>query len=237
MLVLGAGWRVGVMVAVGATVAAIGLWVGLMWAVAHRRERWRAVAVVALGAVVLGAGFAVAAAWREHRVQTHPLRAVSAGMSVRVVVSPDDDPKPVRGATFGGERTWLVRASMREYQRGSTIVRGGGAVVILATGSSWAKLPPGQPVEFRARVSAPRFRDLTVATLHALGDPATAGPLPWWQRLAGSVRADLVAASAAALPAGAAGSLPALVVGDTSALSDDVRRDFETAGLTHLTVV
>ncbi|NEW34929.1 MBL fold metallo-hydrolase, partial [Nocardia cyriacigeorgica] len=213
------------------------LWVGLMWAVAHRRERWRAVAVVALGAVLLGAGFAVAAAWREHRVQTHPLRAVPAGMSVRVVVTPIDDPKPVRGASFGGERTWLVRASLREYHHGSTVVRGGGAVVILATGSAWAKLPPGQPVEFRARPSPPRLRDLTVVTLRALGDPSTAGPLPWWQRLAGSVRADLVAASAAALPAGAAGSLPALVVGDTSALSDDVRRDFETAGLTHLTVV
>ncbi|TLF54373.1 MBL fold metallo-hydrolase, partial [Nocardia cyriacigeorgica] len=203
----------------------------------HRRERWRAVAVVALGAVVLGAGIAVAAAWREQRVQTHPLRAVPAGMSVRVVVTPVDDPKPVRAATFGDERTWLVRANLQKYQHGSTIVRSGGAVVILATGSAWAKLPPGQPIEFRARVSPPRLRDLTVATLRALGDPATAGALPWWQRFAGSVRADLVAASAAALPAGAAGSLPALVVGDTSALSDDVRRDFETAGLTHLTVV
>lgn len=198
---------------------------------------WRAVAVVALGAVVLGAGIAVAAAWREQRVQTHPLRAVPAGMSVRVVVTPVDDPKPVRAATFGDERTWLVRANLQKYQHGSTIVRSGGAVVILATGSAWAKLPPGQPIEFRARVSPPRLRDLTVATLRALGDPATAGALPWWQRFAGSVRADLVAASAAALPAGAAGSLPALVVGDTSALSDDVRRDFETAGLTHLTVV
>ncbi|MBF6324994.1 ComEC/Rec2 family competence protein [Nocardia cyriacigeorgica] len=237
VLVLGAGWRAGVLVAVGATVAAIGLWAGLMWAVAHRRERWRAVAVVALGAVVLGAGFAVAAAWREQRVQAHPLRAVPAGMPVRVVATPVDDPKPVRAATFGDERTWLVRANLQKYQHGSTIVRSGGAVVILATGSAWAKLPPGQPIEFRARVSPPRLRDLTVATLRALGDPATAGPLPWWQRLAGSVRADLVAASAAALPAGAAGSLPALVVGDTSALSDDVRRDFETAGLTHLTVV
>ncbi|MBF6439801.1 ComEC/Rec2 family competence protein [Nocardia cyriacigeorgica] len=237
VLVLGAGWRVGVMIAGGATVAAIGLWMALMWAVAHRRERWRAVAVVALGAIVLGTGFAVAAAWREHRVQTHPLRAVPAGMSVRVVVTPVDDPKPVRGAAFGGERTWLVRAGLREYQHGSTIVRSGGAVVILATGSAWATLPPGQPVEFRARVAPPRLRDLTVATLRPLGAPAPAGPLPWWQRLAGSVRADLVTASAAALPDAAAGSLPALVVGDTSALSDDVRRDFETAGLTHLTVV
>ena len=94
------------------------------------------VAVVALGAVLLGAGFAVAAAWREHRVQTHPLRAVPAGMSVRVVVTPIDDPKPVRGASFGGERTWLVRASLREYHHGSTVVRGGGAVVILATAAS-----------------------------------------------------------------------------------------------------
>ncbi|WP_157170750.1 ComEC/Rec2 family competence protein, partial [Nocardia araoensis] len=43
--------------------------------------------------------------------------------------------------------------------------------------------------------------------------------------------------AARALPPDAAGLLPALVVGDTSALPEQVREDFKIAGLQHLTVV
>ncbi|MGY1896824.1 ComEC/Rec2 family competence protein [Nocardia gipuzkoensis] len=236
ILALTAGWRAGLLLAAMATISAIGLWVLLLCAIAHRRERRRAIAVVALAAVVLGAGFAAAAAWREHRVATHPLRAVT-GQSLRVVVTPTDDPKPLRAKVSGAERLWVVRADLREYRRGGAAVRAGGAVVVLATGPEWADPSPGRPVEFRARVDQPRRPDLTVVTLYAQGAPSVAGPLPWWQRVANSVRADFAASAARALPPGSAGLLPALVVGDTSALSDDVRDDFEVAGLQHLTVV
>ncbi|WP_280493443.1 ComEC/Rec2 family competence protein [Nocardia asiatica] len=235
IVALTAGWRAGLLLAASLTIAAIGLWVLLSWAIAHRRERRRAVAAVALAAVVLGAGFAAAAAWREHRVATHPLRA-AAGQSLRVAVTPTDDPKPLRSRGFGAERQWVIRADLREYRRGGT-VPAGGAVVVLASGPEWADLSPGRPVEFRARVSRPRRPDLTVVTLHAQGAPAVAGSLPWWQRVADSVRADFAASAARALPPASAGLLPALVVGDTSALSDQVRDDFEVAGLQHLTVV
>ncbi|MGY2007796.1 ComEC/Rec2 family competence protein [Nocardia gipuzkoensis] len=236
ILALTAGWRAGLLLAAMATISAIGLWVLLLCAIAHRRERRRAIAVVALAAVVLGAGFAAAAAWREHRVATHPLRAVT-GQSLRVVVTPTADPKPLRAKVSGAERLWVVRAHLREYRLGGAAVRAGGAVVVLATGPEWADLAPGRPVEFRARVDQPRRPDLTVVTLHAQGPPGVAGPLPGWQRVANSVRADFAASAARALPPGSAGLLPALVVGDTSALSDDVRDDFEVAGLQHLTVV
>ncbi|MEU2038048.1 ComEC/Rec2 family competence protein [Nocardia niwae] len=231
-----AGWRAGVAAAVALTVAAIGLWVLLLWALAHRGERRRAVAVVALAAVLLGAGFAAAAAWREHGVATHPLRA-AAGQSVHVVVTPTDDPKRLRAKVSGAERQWMVRADLREYRRGGVTVRAGGAVVVLASGPEWADLSPGGPVAFRARVEQPRRSDLTLATLHAQGAPAAAGPLPWWQRGADAVRADFAASALRALPSDSAGLLPALVVGDTSALSEQVREDFEIAGLQHLTVV
>ncbi|MEU1994914.1 ComEC/Rec2 family competence protein [Nocardia gamkensis] len=230
------GWRAGVGLAAALTVSAIGLWVLLLWAIAHRGERRRAVAVVALAAVVLGAGFAAAAAWREHRVANHPLRA-AAGQSLRVVVTPTDDPKPLRAKVAGADRQWVVRADLREYRRGGVTVRAGGAVVVLASGPEWADLSPGGPVEFRARVDQPRRPDLTVVTLHAQGAPVAAGPLPWWQRIADSVRTDFAASAMRALPPDAAGLLPALVVGDTSALSGQVREDFEIAGLQHLTVV
>ena len=56
------------------------------------------------------------------------------------------------------------------------------------------------------------------------------------QRVAGRLRAGLRAA-AAPLPAAEQGLLPALVVGDTSRLPDELRADFRTVGLTHLTAV
>ncbi|MET9025475.1 ComEC/Rec2 family competence protein [Nocardia sp. NPDC004168] len=236
IVAVAAGWRAGIALAIALTVSAIGLWVLLLWVTAHRGERRRAVAVVALAAVVLGAGFAAAAAWREHRVATHPLRA-SSGQSVRVVVIPTDDPKPLRAKVSGADRQWVVRADLREYRRGGVTVRAGGAVVVLASGAEWGDLSPGGPVEFRARVEMPRRSDLTVVTLHAQGAPTAAGPLPWWQRAADTVRADFAASATRALPADAAGLLPALVVGDTSALPEQVREDFKIAGLQHLTVV
>ncbi|WP_433194128.1 ComEC/Rec2 family competence protein [Nocardia sp. CA-107356] len=224
----------GLVLATALVLLAIGLWVVLLRALAHPSERWRVVAIAALAAMLLGAGFATAGAWRVHRVATHPLRHTAA--SVRVVVVPTDDPKPVRSSAFGGERRWTVRARLREYRQGESTVRVGGAVVILASGAEWGELLPGRAVEFRARPERPWHRDLTVATLRAQGPPVAVGALPWWQRVAGAVRTDL-ASAARVLPERQAGLLPALVVGDTSALPDEVREDFEIAGLEHLCVV
>ncbi|WP_225727058.1 MULTISPECIES: ComEC/Rec2 family competence protein [unclassified Nocardia] len=235
IVALAAGWVAGLLLAAGLMVAAIGLWVLLLWAMAHRSERLRAVALVALAAVLLGAGFAVAAAWREYRVATHPLRAV-AGRSMQVVVTPSADPKAVRSNAFGEQR-WVVRATLREYRSGAQSTTVGGAVVILASGEEWAALLPGRPVTFRARAEPPRRHDLTVATLRAQGPPEPAGAPPWWQRVAGYVRAELSAAAAGALDPDAAGLLPAVVVGDTSRLPEHVTEDFEIAGLEHIYVV
>lgn len=230
------GWFAGLMLAVGAVVVAIWLWVVLLWAIAHRRERWRVVAVAGLATMLLAAGFGAAGAWREHHVQAHPLRE-SFGRSVTVLAVVTDDAKPMRAGGFGGQRRWIVHAGLREFGGGASTMRVGGAVVVLAGGGEWADLSPGQMIRFRARVSEPNRSDLTVATLNAVADPELVGTLPWWQRLAADVRADLVEASGRALPTAAAGLLPALVVGDTSELSDDVRDAFEIAGLQHLCVV
>ena len=154
-----------------------------------------------------------------------------------MVVTATADPKPMRGKSFGGGKQWVVRATLREYRHAAATVRAGGSVVILASGDGWAELLPGQAVEFRARVDQPRHRDLTIVALRAQGPPKVAGPLPWWQRVAGSVRADFATTTAHALPKDSAGLLPALVVGDTSRLPDHVRDEFEIAGLQHLCVV
>ncbi|MEV0332621.1 ComEC/Rec2 family competence protein [Nocardia sp. NPDC050717] len=230
------GWVAGVVLAAGAVVLALGLWAVVLWAVAHERERWRVVAVAGLATMVLSAGFAAAGAWREHHVGAHPLRE-SFGQSVTVLAAVTDDPKPMRAGGFGGQRRWIVHAGLREFGSGTATTSAGGAIVVLASGDAWAELTPGQVIRFRARVSEPHRADLTVATLNALADPARHGEPPWWQRVAAGIRADLAAAAARALPPDAAGLLPALVVGDTSALSDEVRDSFETAGLQHLCVV
>ncbi|WP_101463955.1 ComEC/Rec2 family competence protein [Nocardia fluminea] len=230
------GWVAGLVLAVVSIVVAIGVWAALLWAVAHRRERWRVVAVTGLATMLLGAGFAVAGAWQEHHVQAHPLRE-SFGRSVNVLAVVTDDAKPLRAGGFGGERRWIVRASLREFGQGPAWTQAGGSIVVLAQDREWAALSPGQSVRFRAEVSEPNRADLTVATLHATDAPKRVGEPPWWQRLAASVRTDLVNASAEALPPAAAGLLPALVVGDTVALSGDVRDAFEIAGLQHLCVV
>ncbi|WP_433756533.1 ComEC/Rec2 family competence protein [Nocardia sp. CA-135398] len=234
VVALTVGWVAGLVLASALVLLAIGLWVVLLRAVAHPSERWRVVAVAALAALLLGAGFAVAGAWREHRVATHPLRNTAA--SLRVVVLPEDDPKPVRSSAFGGDQRWTVRARLREYRQGGATVRAGGTVVILGSGADWGELLPGRAVEFRAKPEQPWHRDLTVATLRAQGPPVVVGALPWWQRIAVAVRTDL-ASAARVLPEEQAGLLPALVVGDTSALSDEVREEFEIAGLEHICVV
>ncbi|WP_280306907.1 ComEC/Rec2 family competence protein [Nocardia neocaledoniensis] len=230
------GWVAGVVLAVGAVVVALGLWVVVLWAIAHERERWRVVAVAGLATMVLTAGFAAAGAWREHHVRAHPLRE-SVGKSVTVLAAVTDDPKPMRAGGFGGQRRWIVHAGLHEFGSRTATTRAGGTIVVLASGDAWADLAPGQVIRFRARVSEPHRADLTVATLNALADPARHGQPPWWQRVAAGIRADLVGAAARALPPDAAGLLPALVVGDTTALSDAVRDSFETAGLQHLCVV
>ncbi|WP_459549770.1 ComEC/Rec2 family competence protein [Nocardia sp. X0981] len=237
ILAVGAGWFTGVLVALGLVVVAFVCWALLWTGVAHRSERRRAVAMAVLGAALLGAAFASAAAWREHQVSVHPLRAVPAAATVQVVAEPVDDPKPVRSSGSGPGRLWVLRAELREYRYRDRTVRAGGRVVVLGTGQQWGALLPGQAIEFRARPVPPQQRDLTVVALRPVGPPQVAGPLPWWQAAAAAVRSDLSGAAAAVLATEPAGLLPALVVGDTSALPDRVRDEFAAAGLQHLTVV
>ncbi|NKY59921.1 ComEC/Rec2 family competence protein [Nocardia flavorosea] len=237
MSAVAAGWLTGIVVAVALTLVALVSW-ALLWAgIAHRSERNRVVATTIIGAVVLGAGFALAGAWREHQVSVHPLRAVPDEVTVHVVITPSDDPKPVRSSGSGAGRLWVVRAGLREFRYRDEVVRAGGSVVVLAAGRRWGELLPGQPIEFRARTAPPRQHDLTVVTLRPVGPPAAAGPLPWWQALAAGVRADLAAVARSTLAPDAAGLLPALVVGDTSGLPDRVHEDFVASGLQHLCVV
>ncbi|HKF32814.1 MAG TPA: ComEC/Rec2 family competence protein, partial [Jatrophihabitantaceae bacterium] len=115
-------------------------------------------------------------------------------------------------------------------------VRLSAPALILGAGSGWQGLLPGQRVAVTARLSPPQERDLTVAVLSVRAPPQLQGRPPWYQRLAGRMRAGLQRACDG-LPGQPGGLLPGLVDGDTSRMDPQVRRDFEAAGMTYLVVV
>ncbi|WP_309230949.1 ComEC/Rec2 family competence protein [Nocardia sp. SYP-A9097] len=153
-----------------------------------------------------------------------------------MTVAVADDPKALVEKKFGGKKV-MLRADLVEFRAGGEVVRGGGAVLVLAPEVGWKGLLPGQEVVFRARVSGAWRADLTVAVLRADGPPIAVGAAPWWQRAAGRVREDFAGAAQRALPGDAAGLLPGLVIGDTSRLPERVRENFKETDLAHLTAV
>lgn len=194
----------------------------------------RTVAGIVLAALLLGAGFAVATAVRVHAVDTHPLTAVAAGGHVTVVAVIDDDPKPVRSPA--GDSV-LVRATLRSIDGPGPVVGVGGEVLVFGPADGWRDLLPGQRVRLRGAVDAPDRAGLVVAVIRATGAPHRIGEPSWPQRVAGHVRHRFAEAATRALSPDAAGLLPGLVVGDTSALPEEVADDFTAAGLSHLTAV
>ncbi|NMN94596.1 ComEC/Rec2 family competence protein [Antrihabitans stalactiti] len=185
-------------------------------------------------ALALGAGFAAAIAVRAHASQTHPLHGLADGAQVNATVVLTTDPAALSAS---GPQQVIVAARLEQFStaRGTWTV--GGAVTVLATARGWESLLPGQRVEFRGSVRAPRHNDLSVATIRAPDPPLTVAPPSFVQRIAGSARAKFAEVSTTALPGAAGGLLPGLVVGDTSNLPDAVRADFKAAGLSHLTAV
>lgn len=233
-----AGWRPAAVSAIVS--AAVGAVLALLvW----RRRRAGPSVVLGIGvgvvaAALLGAGFAAAVAVRAHAVETHPLAALTAGGgSATLVVELDDDPKTLRGKSFGGEHQLMLRASLQEVRTGRTVLRAGGSILVFAEGEQWAGLLPGQRVTLRGRLAEPERRDLTVAVVRATGSPQHVAEPPAIQRWAGVVRDRLASAAGSALPADQAGLLPGLVVGDTSGLAQETKDEFTAAGLTHLTAV
>ncbi|MET3642179.1 competence protein ComEC [Prescottella equi] len=233
-----AGWRPAAVSAIVS--AAVGAVLALLvW----RRRRAGPSVVLGIGvgvvaAALLGAGFAAAVAARAHAVETHPLAALTAGGgSATLVVELDDDPKTLRGKSFGGERQLMLRASLQEVRTDRTVLRAGGSILVFAEGEQWAGLLPGQRVTLRGRLAEPERRDLTVAVVRATGSPQHVAEPPAIQRWAGVVRDRLASAAGSALPADQAGLLPGLVVGDTSGLGQETKDEFTAAGLTHLTAV
>lgn len=231
LLGLWAGWLP------AAVVAALACFAVLPLSRVRSRAGVRAVLVVLLLTVVAASGIAV----RAHTAERNPLRlAAERGESVTARVQLTMAPRPLHGESFGASRAEdraLVRAELLSVELDGTRVRSGGSVVLLVPTESWRDLIAGQRVAVTTRAVPPRAGELTVAMLAAYRPPAEVERAPEWQRLAAEMRAGLREVAAARLGGEAAGLLPGLVVGDTSGLPPEVRQDFETAGLSHLTAV
>ena len=198
-----------------------------------RRHHTRVWAAGLLAVLLVGGGLALATAARAWTSAHNPILSVGGSQVVELAIT--DDPKLLRGGSVPGVGPRvLVRATLVSDQAHSRLR---GAVTVLAPAQGWGGLLPGQHVRVRATASPPRRRDLSAATLTVRGEPELVGAPSATQRIAGSLREGLRTAAGATLGPAEAGLLPGLVLGDTSALPDEVLDDARTAGLTHLTAV
>ncbi len=185
----------------------------------------RAIGAGVLAVAVVGLAFAISVGLRVEALSQHPITQ-RFGTVASVVVTPVESPR-----ALGGNRT-MFRASL-------SVIDGhkaSGRVVVFASTTTFSELSAGRPVGFRARIGRPTRRDLTVAVLSATGTP-TWGEAATVYRAAHEIRSGFADAARRALPLDQAAMLPALVLGDTSALSQQTAAEFRASGLTHLTAV
>ncbi|PEG33985.1 competence protein [Mycolicibacterium agri] len=184
----------------------------------------RATLAATIAIAVTGLAFGAAVLLRVEHASHHPLTE-RFGSTVTVIATPAETPRVVGGGRL------MFRGTLQAVDA----VEMSGRVVVFAS-AGFGELSAGQPAAFKARVSRPMRRDLTVAVLSATGEPKLGEASPI-QRAGQRVRSDFATAARAALPADQAAMLPALVLGDTSALSARTIEEFRASGLTHLTAV
>lgn len=208
---------------------------GVGMAIGWRQRRWLVLGIAVAAAVGLGVG-----GLREHQLRTSLPARLAADQAVAMIelqttgdaerfvqTGPGQGdlvrvPARTRSISARGE-DWAVRAS----------------VTVLVTGTeaaTWLARPAGQWVRVTARL-APADPGTPTAAVVRIRGPSTvvAEPSPTWQ-LTGRVRAGLRAA-VAPLPTAQRALVPALVVGDTSAMTEQLRAEFQASGLSHLTAV
>jgi competence protein ComEC len=145
-----------------------------------------------------------------------------------------DDPRRVRST---GDRLLVVapvRVELLSDAGRSYVLRT--PLLVMTSDPTWLELLPSQRVRVEGRLRPPEPGDDVAAVLSARGPPQVLSGPSAVQRGAGHLREGLRRA-VDPLPAAERGLLPGLVVGDTSRLDPQVREDFRTVGLTHLTAV
>ncbi|MEV6009994.1 ComEC/Rec2 family competence protein [Streptomyces sp. NPDC051976] len=202
-------------------------------------------ALAVAAALLCGAVGAAVAVMGEADLYRGPVpelarRRAVAEVELRVTADPVEAEPRVRGAARA-PRTAVVKGVAlnvtEEPGRNETRIRT--PVVLMAEGDvrPWLRLLPSTRIAVTARFAPPdRPGDDVAAVLSAHGPPRVIGPPSGPQRFAAGLRAGLRTA-VRSLPADARALLPGLVVGDTSALTPELKDAFRACDLTHLTAV
>jgi competence protein ComEC len=194
---------------------------------------------VLVAAIVCGcaASSAVATGLHTGGLRDGPLAAAAsreAAGKVEAVVTAD--PRLALTAMPGGRQLVVARVRVELLTTSGRSYRMRTAVLVLSSDPAWLGLLPSQRVRVEGRLRPAEAGDDVAAVLSGRGPPVVLSGPSRVQRAAGHLRAGLRRA-VEPLPAREQGLLPGLVVGDTSRLAAEVREDFRTVGLTHLTAV
>ncbi|TBT83729.1 ComEC/Rec2 family competence protein [Propioniciclava sinopodophylli] len=207
---------------------------GLVAIAAWRRTNWFLASMATVAAVCVVVGGARAAA-----VASDPVTELTAQRATGVV--------EVR--VSGAGRWWAPAGPRPGMWRGTAELvsvdarggawRSGAPVQVVATGEvglAWAAVPMGATVRATVRFGAADAGSGLFAELRARESPVVVAEPDVLNHMVGSLRRGLVEACTPLWP-DARALVPALVVGDTSAMPDDLRERFVVTGLTHLTAV
>jgi competence protein ComEC len=195
----------------------------------HRRPLYRPLAGLLLSAGAAAAATTLATA-DLHRGPLPELARRQATVAVELTVSRD----PERGHP-GLAPSTVLRATVDRV--GATAVRTPVTVIVRgADAARWLTLLPSTRLTAEARLDAADPGEGVAALLFTRGPPEILAPPDLVQRVAGALREGLRQACAPLSPDPRA-LLPGLVVGDTSAIPDDLQEAFLATDLAHLTAV
>lgn len=220
----GAGW--GMATGIAALVGAL--------LIAGWRRSLLSLAVAVLLASSLGLG-----AVRHHQLHSGPLpRLAAAEAMVQVELVTAGEPR-VRPDRFGGGDSLVVRGTVRSVSGRGEDWSVRTPVLIMVSGSAvenWVERPVGTRSAVLARAGPTEPADDVAAVLRVREPGEVAAQPGPGLRAVERVREGLRTAVEHRRPDQRA-LVPALVLGDVSGVTDELRADFQTTGLTHLTAV
>lgn len=190
-------------------------------------QHFQAIALTVLGTLMVLLGCSLAIAWKQFQSGQHLLAQVI-GTKTSIEVEIADDSKivgvhpriltPVKVIVVAGKKVTPARA------------------VLFSTSTEFLDYQPGQKLQLVAKIKQP-LSPTYIASLTAVTVPARSGDPPWYQKFAAMLRKNLRQSSIRTLSSPSSTLLPGFVVGDTSAVSAEMKAKFSAAGLTHLMAV
>lgn len=210
------------------TLLALVVGVLLLGIVAVRARRpWLALCLLTVLLASLAAG---ARSWALHESPVAGLAADGASGVARF--RPRAEPRPAgEVVVVPGELLSFEGRGRRVVVRVPVVLLGVGA-----QGKQAMRLVPGASYDARVRLGATDPGDSAAALLSLRGEPTRVDDPGVLDALANGLRSGLRAAVAHSPPEQAA-LVPSLVVGDTSAVTDEMSEAFKATGLTHLMAV